>query len=113
MRSLLRALLDALMYNDGLAAHTRIRSSTVQKPRLTTTFNTNGLENFWSLLKLAIAGTYVSVEPFHLVRYLDEQAYRYNNRPAENSDRFRNALQGIAEQRLTYKQLTSGEQSTS
>src|SRR5205807_8592313 len=42
--------------------------------------HTNGLENFWSLLKRGISGTYVSVEPFHLFRYLDEQAYRYNNR---------------------------------
>ena len=42
--------------------------------------HTNGLENFWSLLKRGINGTYVSVEPFHLFRYLDEQAYRYNNR---------------------------------
>jgi len=42
--------------------------------------HTNGLENFWSLLKRSIGGTYVSVEPFHLFRYLDEQAFRYNNR---------------------------------
>src|SRR5262245_34285295 len=46
--------------------------------------HTNGLENFWSLLKRAIKGTYVSVEPFHLFRYLDEQAFRFNNR--EGSD---------------------------
>ncbi|HMH08839.1 MAG TPA: IS1595 family transposase [Terriglobales bacterium] len=42
--------------------------------------HTNGIENFWSLLKRGISGTYVSVEPFHRFRYLDEQAYRYNNR---------------------------------
>jgi len=42
--------------------------------------HTNGLENFWSLLKRSINGTYVSVEPFHLFRYLDEQAFRFNNR---------------------------------
>ena len=42
--------------------------------------HTNGLENFWSLLKRGIKGTYVSVEPFHLFRYLDEQAFRYNMR---------------------------------
>jgi transposase-like protein len=45
--------------------------------------NTNGIENFWSLLKRGLKGTYVSVEPFHLFRYLDEQAFRYNSaRPA-------------------------------
>jgi hypothetical protein len=54
--------------------------------------HTNGLENFWSLLKRGIAGTYVSVEPFHLFRYLDEQAYRFNNRKDKNDyDRFRQA----------------------
>ncbi len=42
--------------------------------------HTNGMENFWSLLKRAIKGTYVAVEPFHLSRYVDEQAFRYNNR---------------------------------
>ena len=42
--------------------------------------HTNGMENFWSLLKRGINGTYVSVEPFHLFRYLDEQAFRFNNR---------------------------------
>ena len=45
--------------------------------------HTNGLENFWSLLKRGINGTYVSVEPFHLFRYLDEQAYRFNNRKTD------------------------------
>ena len=43
-------------------------------------YTTNGLENFWSLLKRGLSGTYVSVEPFHLFRYLDEQSFRYNNR---------------------------------
>jgi ISXO2-like transposase domain len=51
--------------------------------------HTNGLENFWSLLKRSINGTYVSVEPFHLFRYVDEQAFRYNNRlPMSDADRF-------------------------
>jgi transposase-like protein len=59
--------------------------------------HTNGLENFWSLLKRGINGTYVSVEPFHLFRYLDEQAYRYNNRatpdnPMKDFDRFKMAM---------------------
>jgi ISXO2-like transposase domain len=51
--------------------------------------HTNGMENYWSLLKRGLAGTYVSVEPYHLFRYLDEQAYRFNNRKDMNDyDRF-------------------------
>ncbi|HEV2381636.1 MAG TPA: IS1595 family transposase [Terriglobia bacterium] len=69
--------------------------------------HTNGLENFWSLLKRGIRGTYVSVEPFHLFRYLDEQAFRFNNRKDMNDgDRFRLAMSKIVGKRLTYKQLT-------
>src|SRR5271166_3698113 len=73
--------------------------------------HTNGLENFWSLLKRGINGTYVSVEPFHLFRYLDEQAYRYNNRatpdnPMNDFDRFRLAMSQIVGKRLTWNQLT-------
>jgi transposase-like protein len=69
--------------------------------------HTNGLENFWSLLKRNLSGTYVSVEPFHLFRYLDEQAFRYNNRKDMNdADRFSKALTQIVGKRLTYKELT-------
>jgi transposase-like protein len=69
--------------------------------------HTNGLENFWSLLKRGLKGTYVSVEPFHLFRYLDEQAFRYNNRRNLNdSDRFDLALSQVVGKRLTYAQLT-------
>jgi transposase-like protein len=74
--------------------------------------HTNGLENFWSLLKRGINGTYVSVEPFHLFRYPDEQAYRYNNRKGENGnkltdgDRFDMALRQIVGKRLTWDRLT-------
>ena len=68
--------------------------------------HTNGLENFWSLLKRGLAGTYVSVEPFHLFRYLDEQAYRYNNRNEMNDfDRFKLAAAQIVGKRLTWKQV--------
>lgn len=67
--------------------------------------HTNGLENFWSLLKRALKGTYVSVEPFHLFRYLDEEVYRYNNRNMTDSDRFVFAMRQIVGRRLTYKQL--------
>ena len=69
--------------------------------------HTNGMENFWSLLKRGLSGTYVSVAPFHLFRYLDEQAYRYNNRKDTNDEgRFLKALSQIAGKRLTYAGLT-------
>lgn len=78
--------------------------------------HTNGLENFWSLLKRSIGGTYVSVEPFHLFRYLDEQAFRYNNRKdMKDGDRFSKVISQVTDKRVTYKELTgktSGEQKT-
>jgi transposase-like protein len=77
--------------------------------------HTNGLENFWSLLKRGLNGTYVAVEPFHLFRYIDEQAFRYNNRgtkenPVSDADRFSLALSQIAEKRLTFEQVTGKDQ---
>lgn len=69
--------------------------------------HTNGMENFWSLLKRSLKGTYVSVEPFHLFRYVDEQAFRYNNRkPMDDGHRFSYAMRKIVGKRLTYKELT-------
>lgn len=69
--------------------------------------HTNGMENFWSLLKRTIGGTYVSVEPFHLFRYVDEQAFRFNNRIEMNdSDRFDLAVRQIVGRRLTWKEVT-------
>jgi transposase-like protein len=69
--------------------------------------HTNGMENFWSLLKRGLNGTYISVEPFHLFRYLDEQAYRYNNRKEmDDFDRFRLAMTQIVGKRLTWDRLT-------
>lgn len=67
--------------------------------------HTNGIENFWSLLKRSLHGTYVSVEPFHLFRYLDEQAYRFNQRKLTDAERFDIAVRGIVGKRLTYDQL--------
>ena len=66
---------------------------------------TNGIENFWSLLKRAIKGSYVSVEPFHLFRYLDEESFRYNARKGADVDRFNKATRGIVGKRFTYKNL--------
>ncbi|MGA2133990.1 MAG: IS1595 family transposase [Bryobacteraceae bacterium] len=69
--------------------------------------HTNGIENFWSLLKRGLNGTYVSVEPFHLFRYVDEQAFRYNNRkPMDDGDRFSYLVRKVVGKRLTYDELT-------
>ncbi len=68
--------------------------------------HTNGMENFWSLLKRGIHGTYVSIEPFHLFRYVDEQAFRYNQRSLTDAQRFDIAVSQIVGKRLTYTELT-------
>jgi transposase-like protein len=73
--------------------------------------HTNGLENFWSLLKRNLKGTYVAVEPFHLERYVDEQVFRFNNRatkdnPLKDSDRFLLALSQVSGKRITFAELT-------
>lgn len=67
----------------------------------------NGLENFWSLLKRALRGTYVQVADFHLHRYLDEQAFRYNQRKANDAGRFDGVLSQVVGRRLTYRVLTA------
>jgi transposase-like protein len=69
--------------------------------------HTNGLENFWSLLKRGLKGTYISVEPFHLFRYLDEQVFRYNFRKLPNDGaRFEHVASHILGKRLTYAEVT-------
>jgi hypothetical protein len=73
--------------------------------------HTNGLENFWSLLKRTIKGTYVSCEPFHLFRYLDEQTFRFNERGEDNHGRFLLLAAGIIGRRLTYKRLIGEDNS--
>ena len=72
--------------------------------------HTNGLENFWCLLKRTIKGTYVNVEPFHLFRYLDEQAFRFNERKDSDAGRFVKALAGIVGKKLTFAELTGKEE---
>ena len=67
--------------------------------------HTNGIENFWSLLKRKIKGTYVSVEPFHLNRYVTEQTFRFNERKGKDKDRFLKMISGISGKRLKYKEL--------
>jgi hypothetical protein len=69
--------------------------------------HTNGLENFWSLLKRQLKGTYISVEPFHLFRYLDEQVFRYNFRELEHDGlRFEHVASHVIGKRLTYAEVT-------
>lgn len=70
--------------------------------------HTNGLENFWCLLKRCFKGTYVSVEPFHLFRYLDEEMFRFNNRKENDGTRFLQGVGGVIGRRLTYQNLTGG-----
>ncbi len=73
--------------------------------------HTNGMENFWSLLKRGINGTYVSVEPYHLFRYVDEQAFRFNTRKDSDGEvitdaqRFDTIMAQAVGKRLTYEQL--------
>jgi len=73
------------------------------------TVHTNGLENYWSLLKRMLRGTYVSVEPFHLFRYLDEQAFRFNTRKLSDAARFAMTAASIFGKRLTFQQLTAAD----
>jgi transposase-like protein len=98
---------DALMSYEGLAtdyAHQVVDHATQY---VDGRVHTNGLENFWSLLKRGISGTYVSVEPFHLHRYLDEQMFRFNNRKdIDDAGRFDMVVRQIVGKRITFAQLT-------
>ena len=98
---------DALLSYEGLAsdyAHQVVDHATQY---VDGRVHTNGLENFWSLLKRGISGTYVSVEPFHLHRYLDEQMFRFNNRKdLDDAGRFDLAVRQIVGKRITFAQLT-------
>jgi transposase-like protein len=67
--------------------------------------HTNGIENFWSLLKRTIKGTYICIESCHLARYLSEQTFRFNNRKDDDAGRFQDVVNGIIGKRLTYNQL--------
>src|SRR5665213_1037913 len=98
---------DALRSYDGLSeeyAH-QVVDHAIEYVR--ENVHTNGMENFWSLLKRGVNGTYVSVEPYHLFRYVDEQAFRFNNRIDMNdSDRFDLAVRQIVGKRLTWAEVT-------
>jgi transposase-like protein len=72
--------------------------------------HTNGIENFWTLLKRTLKGTYVAVSPEHLNRYLDEQTMRFNERDGTDSDRFMKVMKSVRDRRLTYNRLTKEQQ---
>jgi transposase-like protein len=99
---------DALKSYDGLDEYTH-KVVDHAEAYVQDNVHTNRLENFWSLLKRAIKGTYVSVEPFHLFRYLDEQSFRYNERKDNDAGRFQKVLNSVAGKRLTWDILTAQE----
>jgi transposase-like protein len=103
------------VYTDSLPSYDRLHSHYAHEAinhavcYVKDNVHTNGLENFWSLLKRTIRGTYVSVEPFHLFRYLDEQAFRFNERKTTDAGRFLIGIVGVIGKRLTYfKLITEG-----
>ena len=112
------------VYTDGYPSYDRLASqdyihATVNhiEEYVRGEVHTQGIENFWSLLKRGLSGTYIAVEPFHLDRYVVEQVFRYNNRatkddPLQDSDRFMLALSQIAGKRLTYAELTGKVEET-
>jgi transposase-like protein len=99
------------VYTDSLPSYDRLHSHYAHEAinhavcYVKDNVHTNGLENFWSLLKRTIRGTYVSVEPFHLFRYLDEQAFRFNERKTTDAGRFLIGIVGVIGKRLTYHKL--------
>jgi transposase-like protein len=108
---------DSILFTDSLPSYEGLESEYAHKvidhavAYVDGQVHTNGLENYWSLLKRGLKGTCVSVETFHLFRYLDEQAWRYNNRatkdnPMNDGDRFELALSQIAGKRLTFAEVT-------
>ena len=95
---------DALLSYDGLAGEFAHQVVDHAEKYVGGKIHTNGLENVWSLLKRGINGTYVSVEPFHLFRYLDEQVYRYNNRKLTDGERVQHSR--YCGKRFTFDELT-------
>jgi len=104
-----RVYSDALKSYDGLTMHYQHQVIDHAKSYVDGQVHTNTMENYWSLLKRTLKGTYVSVEPFHLHRYLDEQAYRFNTRKVNDGTRFDSVGSKVSGKRLTYKQLTGKE----
>jgi transposase-like protein len=112
------------VYTDDLASYRRLPVDKFvhqvvdhEKEYVRGQVHTNGLENFWSLLKRGLKGTYVAVEPFHLDRYVDEQVFRFNHRKdgkrkVSDSERFALAMSQVVGKRLTYSELTGKDTDT-
>lgn len=100
------------LYTDTSGANQRLRTGLDQEfidhaeAYVMGQVHTNGLENFWSLLKRTLKGTYVSVDPAHLFRYLDEQVFRFNERGDKDAGRFLKVAYAVLGKRLTYAELT-------
>jgi transposase-like protein len=117
MQGLVRDRIEAgaSVYTDSLKSYVGLDSDYVHnvidhaETYVDGAVHTNGLENFWSLLKRGLKGTYVSVEPFHLFRYLDEQVYRFNSRKQSDGARFLEACASVFGKRLTYTALIGKE----
>lgn len=97
---------DALLSYEGLSADYAHQVIDHAVEYVNGQVHTNGMENFWSLLKRGINGTYISVEPFHLFRYVDEQAFRFNTRRLTDAERFSIAVSGVVGRRVMYRDLT-------
>jgi len=101
------------LYSDALQSYNGLESEYIRgvvdhaETYVEGNIHTNGIENLWALLKRAIKGTYVSVEPFHLFRYLDEEMFRFNSRKATDGDRFERLARKVTGKRLTYRELTA------
>lgn len=110
LEPVVRANVDAgsNLYTDSLASYSGLSSEYVHdfvnhaERYAKGAVHTNGLENFWSLFKRCIKGTHVNVEPFHLFRYVDAEAFRFNNRSLNDGERFMLVASGMAGKRLTY-----------
>lgn len=102
----------SVVYSDALASYNKLGDHYIHnviehaERYVNGHIHTNGIENFWALLKRSLGGTYISVEPFHLFRYLDEQSFRFNNRKLTDGERFSIVAQQVIGRRLTYAELT-------
>ena len=101
------------VYSDALKSYSELKDEYIHavidhaEKYVDGNVHTNSIENFWSLLKRALKGTYVSVEPFHLFRYLDEQSFRFNKRMGNDLYRFLEVAKCLTGRRLTFEELTA------
>jgi len=105
----------AVVYTDKLASYEGLDSEYIHNmidhavSYVEGQVHTNGIENFWSLLKRMLKGTYVAVAPWHLLRYLDEEACRFNERKGNDADRFGSVMRRVVGKRIQYKELIGAD----